>query len=633
MCKLLAAGSLSRAVVLTAACLLLTGCPSRQPAPTIKAPCVAQGVAHLAGGRWVEPRLAEGFSWQPCSLGRRNGDVDVAACPQPPHPARRPVSIPAGNCRMHVKALTILLLDPARTDDAVEQLEELAERVPAADVQSDLAAAYAVRAQRTDWPSDLVRSAGTALKASRTPAGRSRPGVWFNLALAEQGIELNSPALDSWRTYLRLDPDSQWAGEAHQRLRRVEGQLTHVASTRWSLALERLPDFVQAGDEEALAQLMTPFRDAAERYVEEEVLPAWAAAHEGDAPVAGRALALARAIARALAPDPRKRDTKDRDTGDVYLTEVVGAIDQALHPPADRRRLALLARGHRLFGEASRPQRAHRGKDAGKLFRAADAALGRAGSPLRYSAQLGLATSGITDQAARRRALAPLAELARQADERGYKHLQGRALWIQALGLYLEDDLLESLSSYDRALASFVRLGDGEHAAGVHARKAGVLLALGERELAWREALRALRGLSSVVEVQAQHYVLGAAAGIASQLRLPRRWPALSGAGGAIDPGRVGEPGGAGGGATPGAARQSRHRAAGAREHPRCARGRRRGAARHQRGDPALRASIRRGQPAPAGVAGLLGRGQRPARRGPPPGHGGRPCRGPASGD
>lgn len=477
---------------------VLTACGSP---PASQSACLDEGLKDLARWRWVEPRLSAGFAWQPCEK----------ACPSP-HLSLFPVSMPSESCdalgRRHVAALRTLILRPDRTDEAVEMLESLTADAPAdARILNDAAAAYLVRAQRMDRPSDLLKALETSLRAfEQSGAAESL----FNLALAQETLRLADPAARSWDEYLSKEAAGGWADEARERRRRLRSEAALSAATRWPLNRRRLSLAVQAQDRKAVGQLVAPFPAAAQRYLEEEVLPEWA--QRGDGQASHRALATARAVAEELAAS----------TGDRYLAEAVGAIlDASGRDPA---RLQALREAHAAFGKARLAERAHRWAQEEELYRQARQSFAAADSPLRAGADLGVAIALFQQpgKASLSQVLALLDPIEKEARQRGYHHLLGRALWIRALCFTFTNRPLQALHVYSEALASFARTADRENLANVRVRRAGILRELGENELAWREIFQALPDLPRMVELQSEHHLLGEAAASALALGHPR---------------------------------------------------------------------------------------------------------------
>lgn len=506
--------------------VLLAACQPAEPPVSPRLPrevCLEKSLRDLAHRRWVEPRLTGGFAWQLCERGLTAGrGLGEVRCPSGNLPDAE-VSISDEGCapsgREHVEALRSILgaersdaAEAARgADKAMETLESLIARTPAEpQLLSDLAAGYLLRARRLDQPADLLRSLDAAERAvGGSPA---LPEARFNLALAQEALQLRSDAIKSWGRYLERDAASGWAGEAEEHRRRLTRASDRAAATAWPLNRQRLADVLRVGDRQTLAQLIRPFPEAAWRHLEEKMLPAWARSlSEGRGEAAAQSLAQAQALAAELAR-----------RGDSYPADIVQKAAFAASPHGEPARLRDLLEGHRAFGAARRAQQALAWQAAADLYRQAGSSFARAGSPLRAGADFGLTIALYQKPVPLSQVLSRLAPLEREAREQRYWHLLGRILALRALCLALPGRYLEALAVYDEAIDCFGQIGDREGVANLRARKAGLFRALGESELAWQEIFKALPDLSRIVELQSRHYLLGEAALVALALGHPR---------------------------------------------------------------------------------------------------------------
>ena len=147
------------------------------------------------------------------------------------------------------------------SDAAIAALENLSRTDAAA--MSDLAAAYYVRAQREDRPSDLLRAfdaAEHALAASpRSPAAR------FNYALIEEALGLTEDAI-------RRGPTSSRSTTPNGRRKRASISTACSANrlmmpeTRWARIRAQLP----SAPIPVIARLITPLQKTAEQYLEDD---------------------------------------------------------------------------------------------------------------------------------------------------------------------------------------------------------------------------------------------------------------------------------------------------------------------------------------------------------------------------
>src|ERR1041385_2549920 len=257
---------------LIAFCALAGSC---RPEKTTAVSPSAGDYARAAAPRSIEPRLTLATVWQPCQKTLPAGAiVDVARC-KTQNTAAQSVSRTDGACKpttmSATEAVETLRTRPQCTDIAVAALERSVRDLPLPSAWSDLSAAYYVRAQREDEPSDFLRALDAAQRAlNRAPL---LPEAQFNRALAQEALGLSREAMRSWDALRRADA-SPWAREANEHWQRLARASVLIAATQWSLNRGRLPGVVQ--DTEAVAKLIAPYPAAAQRYVEDELLPRWA---------------------------------------------------------------------------------------------------------------------------------------------------------------------------------------------------------------------------------------------------------------------------------------------------------------------------------------------------------------------
>jgi tetratricopeptide (TPR) repeat protein len=117
--------------------------------------------------------------------------------------------------RLGDRALVSLLA--GKVEVAVRDLEEASRQRPVdARLMSDLGAAYLARYEALRQSHDLLLAV-TVLDHA-VAADPQLPEAQFNRALALSRFFLLSQARAAWKSYLRLDPASGWAGEARRNL-------------------------------------------------------------------------------------------------------------------------------------------------------------------------------------------------------------------------------------------------------------------------------------------------------------------------------------------------------------------------------------------------------------------------------
>ncbi len=459
--------------------------------------------------RVAEPWLRGFPTWRPCTPARiAKRVVDKIDC----GPATVPpdlVSIAVGECERFMRTATdtvrVLAYVPQCTNAAVERLAVLAKRGNDAQVLSDLAGAYYIRAERNDEPADFVRALDAADRAVRLVSRVTIPPR-FNRALAEEALGLSEDALRSWDE-VRRQTNNGWGSEAAKRYGALMLQRARSAAIQWPLNVQRLPIVARAGDGRAVRQLVSPYRAAAQRYVEEEVLPAWAdAVTQGRSKEAAAQLKLAMMIARALS----------QLTNDSYLVESVELLHRR-NPEVHRS----LVRAHKLYRDARTEERALHSEAAGARYEEAETAFTHAGSPLRFGAMLGRATA-FTLGNRFDRAFPLLRAVEREAGRHHHPYLLARVHTGRGFIQLVRGRYLDAVAEYSSAQTILERTSDNENLSNVDARMIGLFRAIGHEESTWRAVYRALRHSESLFEVQSRHFLLGESAASAVALGYPQ---------------------------------------------------------------------------------------------------------------
>ena len=438
--------------------------------------------------RSVEPRFHGADAWQPCrrkplAAGRV---VEDAQCAKPDRVAACDELLVTRQ-----DAVRALASQPGCTDAAIAALEGFAQGDSLA--KSDLAGAYYVRAQREDRAADLLRAVETATEAAA--AAPNLPAAQFNLALALEAIGLSEDAIEAWNKAAQLDR-SQWSAEARAHRDRLMQRRARGASVQWSAVIQELEIAPNANEMDRVEELIAPFPTSAMKYFEETVLPRTAAEPSA------QNLAAARMLATALSK---------RLQGDPFPIEAVEAI---AHPKDAR----ALREGHERFARA-----VALGVVAATPRDYASAAelLERGGSPLSLRAQLEYATV-LSFQPDRTAALQLLERLQQEASQRGYAHLLARIRSLRALCLGYQTKYLDSIATYEAAVADAKRLRDSESIAAYLANRLSAIDAAGQHDLAWRDVVGAMRYEGAVVDVQAHSRLLGDAGKVARSLGRPQ---------------------------------------------------------------------------------------------------------------
>ncbi|MFY9819961.1 MAG: CHAT domain-containing protein [Thermoanaerobaculia bacterium] len=374
----------------------------------------------------------------------------------------------------------LLYRSPQRLKAALDRLKNEVRRngPDSAAVWSDLAAGYLVEAQRQEEPFALFAALDAANRAIALDEHYAE--ARFNRALALEYLGLEASARKAWNEELKLDRNPSWAGEARQRLARLDREARATAMR--ADATERWAKAALDNDARAGAELARHVPEQARQLVEYRLLPRWGStALAGDPVAADRDLATAKAIAAALRPVD----------GDALLGEALTAINAAISPY----RLDELRRGHRDFGEGMALFQERRFGLARPHFEAALANLRDAKSPFADWAALYLAICEYQSGKPGRAAV-QLGKLTPRLDSVRTPALAGRVLWQLGLSEGVRGEYASAVTRLGKAADSFRRNRDGESLAAVENVLASTYDALGDRYHSWHHRYMALRSLT-----------------------------------------------------------------------------------------------------------------------------------------
>jgi CHAT domain-containing protein len=396
----------------------------------------------------------------------------------------RPGAVPAeynDSIPSRAEATQMLRSQPVCIEAVVAALEGYARTDPTA--LSDLAAGYALRAQREDRPSDLLNALDAADHAvnalPRSELAR------FNRAMIEESLDLTDDALDSWNQLLKLGKSTHIT---EARAHRDRLQNTIDPTTRWDRNRSQLGTALRAHDRQAIARLIKPFPSSAEAYLEEDLLRQ-------------EQIDEAKTLASELA----------RLTNDRYVVDVVEAMERS--PQA-------LQEAHRSFADARNADHAI-AERKGKYEKAAQL-LERGESPLSLLARLGYAIAVSSEKPdGYARAIVLLEPIDHEARTRGYRHLLARIRSTRANFLLFQSRYIESLAESRDALAEYEGERDMEGVSDTHMRRIGVFRTAGLDDLALREGMQALQTATHLPETRARHTLFGDLAATAVALEHP----------------------------------------------------------------------------------------------------------------
>lgn len=348
---------------------------------------------------------------------------------------------------------------------AIQRLEEAREAAPDdPSIANDLAVAHLIQAQLSNDLRSWLTALETIDLALELDPGL--PAAHFNRALLLSSLTLDDAAVDAWRRFDAVEPDSSWRREGRARAAKLREPR---ARDRWLFARAEFQRAMSGEVVPDLGPLVRSHPQQSRIFLEDELLPAWGEALEaGDVDRAERLQHLAMELARDLPPD----------RVGPYLHSALRV--NATAPPGPQRALAT---AHRLYGEARRAHEVQNYEKAAPLYRRAAAFFEEFGSPFRYLPRFYL---GVRKHYTTRPDYAGAAEdfedlLRRLPSEeivlRAYAH------WMIGYSRTMEASWAEAVPPLQEALRLFEIAGELENAGAMHNLLAGAWRNMGE--LGW----------------------------------------------------------------------------------------------------------------------------------------------------
>ena len=370
---------------------------------------------------------------------------------------------------------------------AVNSLSLATQREPAnANAWNDLAVAQYELATRADDPR-LLASALAATDRSLDRGGGATAA--FNRARVLDALALLAPAAAAWNRFLELDRASEWSKEARSRVAVAEKP---SAIAQWQKALPELERAVADDDVATVDRLVRSFPQYARTWAESDYLSRW-----GDAKLArddagaARSLKLARVVGARL----------ESINGEGLLLDAVRAID-ASATPGD------LAQAHIDYRTARQSVKSREPSAAITLLESAERRFLVTHSPMALVARYYRAGAVFDGRdATTAQQLLDSIELKPR-----YTALKGQVLWEQARIAGRTGVEYVALTSAQRAVEIFDKLGEREFAARNRIEVAAKLTVLGRPVEAWRARLRAFTDASATGRKETIEAALHAAA-------------------------------------------------------------------------------------------------------------------------
>lgn len=367
----------------------------------------------------------------------------------------------------HVGAIARLL--GGRVTDARKALERFTTTTADSEAWNDLAVALYEDAIATGSARTLARALAAVDEAID---GAHRPEALFNRATILETLGLTDAAATAWKAYLASDGNSEWASEAHERLRACSSRPT--TRQKWSEVRPRLEAAITKNDAPTVAAIVRAYPHETRAWGEGMYPSLWAEAFlAGDSAHANQQLAMARAIGVQM------RELR----GDSLLERSVAVIDEA-QQSGNASTLRAIAKAYLAYRDGRLAIKNSEQTAAVRALERADSLFTRAASPMRLVARYFTA-----DVSIELRRVSTAMELLRsvEADASPDFHvLRAEQLWARARAAARTGQFYAALDDAQAATDAFERLGDREHATQTRIVAAGTLSTLGRPEDAWK---------------------------------------------------------------------------------------------------------------------------------------------------
>lgn len=124
-----------------------------------------------------------------------------------------------------------------------------------AKVLTDIAALFYERSKYADSNSELLLAMAVEYYRQAISIDPQLAEAWFNRALCYEHLALYSKAIEDWKQYLKIDPDSEWAKEALERLKKLEMKAEQRSAPQ--IHISDLGKTIASKNDEQLKQLIS----------------------------------------------------------------------------------------------------------------------------------------------------------------------------------------------------------------------------------------------------------------------------------------------------------------------------------------------------------------------------------------
>lgn len=322
-------------------------------------------------------------------------------------------------------------------------------------------------------PSRLLACIDAADRALILDADDAR--ALFNRALAVESLGLSNVAARNWGMCLRFEPQERWSNIARAHLARNAA----TEASAWQRAIQAEDDLCP----EDYDLLSRRFPQQARRYAEGLYLAQWAEAWKlRDALTAREALDRTRTVARVVMSS----------SGDSLLRDTLTVIDRG------GASLDTIASGQLAYRDGRIAYKSGDLATAELQLRRSATLLRRGGSPTAVNAEVFI-TNVLLDQHRLDEASSILDRLLHEESRVGVDHLGARAqvLWNVALREAVAGRWSDSLLAASTSLDLYRRLGERGNEAAVEAILSEDFDLLGQRDLAWKHGVAALKNAAT----------------------------------------------------------------------------------------------------------------------------------------
>ena len=391
------------------------------------------------------------------------------------------------NSPQTASALAIAEAAKNRIEEAIQSLEATFSPSPSssARVLSDLSALYLHRAIQSGSMTDYWRALSNAERALR--ADKTHREAAFNLALILEAVHLHQSALEAWKDYRKLDPDSDWSQDAQQRIDRLaEFQLDR------SNLRNQIGKVLKAKNGQKLQTIVERFPSTSLAYGREALLGGWADRWlAGSAEEAERLLESAQILASELTEsgEPSLGDSLQR-AGLLSSKQSSGSKSLAL--------------GYQVFRDAQLAYRQSGCSDAVAKFQAAEELLTQQDQGTALLARFYAIRCGDFQESRYEEAFSAFHHLRSALEPDRQPDLKGLTEWMMGLTRFLQGNRAAGIHFYSQLLETSRQSRNPERTATAHNLLSVALSAIGDNESAHfhlHEAMKRIGHLSRLPDL------------------------------------------------------------------------------------------------------------------------------------